>query len=112
MHKSEEDRAWESLANWMKAFGRKNFLLKYNQNHDERGRFSTSDGAGGNAKNPIYQKKKRFVDKYLTATKKTAKQLNVPVEYLLGLAAVESGWGVASRFAVQGNSFFSMHYPA
>ena len=38
-------------------------------------------------------------------------QLGVPVENVLGISALESGWG-DSRFATQGNNYFGIHYPA
>jgi flagellum-specific peptidoglycan hydrolase FlgJ len=56
-------------------------------------------------------KKSRFVDAHLADAKKAADQLGVPVENVLGVSAVESNWG-ESRFAVQGNNFFGIHYPA
>lgn len=38
--------------------------------------------------------------------------MNVPVENILGLSALEGGWGKASRFARDGNNFLSIYYPA
>jgi flagellum-specific peptidoglycan hydrolase FlgJ len=56
-------------------------------------------------------KKERFVDAHLADAQKIADQLRVPVENILGLSALESTWG-ESRFAIQGNNFFGIHYPA
>src|SRR6266567_327857 len=42
---------------------------------------------------------------------KVAAELEVSVADILGLSALESGWGTG-RFARQGNNFFSEHYPA
>jgi flagellum-specific peptidoglycan hydrolase FlgJ len=35
----------------------------------------------------------------------------LPTANILGLSALESGWG-KGRFAKEGNNFFSLHYPA
>ena len=35
----------------------------------------------------------------------------MPVENVLGVSALESRWG-ESRFAVNGNNYFGLHYPA
>lgn len=40
-----------------------------------------------------------------------ARQIGVPTENILGLAAHESEYG-KGRFALEGNNFFSMHAPA
>jgi hypothetical protein len=56
-------------------------------------------------------KKQRFVDAHLADAQKAADRLGVPVENILGLSAFESGWG-ESRFAIQGNNYFGIHYPA
>jgi hypothetical protein len=61
--------------------------------------------------NPVQAKKERFVDAHLADTQKAADQLGVPVENILGVAALESNWG-ASRIALQGNNFFGINYPA
>ena len=37
--------------------------------------------------------------------------LGIPVENILALSALESKWG-RSRFAVEGNNYFGIHYPA
>lgn len=55
--------------------------------------------------------KERFVDAHLADTAEVARALGVPVECILGIAAIESGWG-ESRFAADGNNFFGIHYPA
>ncbi|MBV8939647.1 MAG: glucosaminidase domain-containing protein [Alphaproteobacteria bacterium] len=100
---------------------------KFNPYHDDLGRFTFGPGGGGNAdgvtdadrKNPRFQgmtdtqiKKQKFVDAHLAVAEKGAQQLNVPVQNLLGLSALESGWGVGDRFASEGNNFFGLHYPA
>jgi hypothetical protein len=56
-------------------------------------------------------KKERFVDTHLGDAQRIADQLGVPVENILGAAAVESGWG-GSRFAIDGKNLFGQHYPA
>lgn len=61
--------------------------------------------------NPVQAKKERFVDAHLADTQKVADRLGVPVENILGAAALESNWG-ASRIAIQGNNFFGINYPA
>jgi hypothetical protein len=61
--------------------------------------------------NPIQAMKQRFVDAHLADTQKAADQFGIPVENILGVAALESNWG-ASRFAAQGNNYFGIHYPA
>lgn len=52
-----------------------------------------------------------FVRAHVADSEILAKQISVPTENILGLAAHESQWGVG-RFAVQGNNYFSMHAPA
>ena len=61
--------------------------------------------------NPAQAMKQRFVDAHLADTQKAADQFGVPVENILGVAALESNWG-NSRIAVQGNNFFGIDYPA
>jgi hypothetical protein len=56
-------------------------------------------------------KKERFIDAHLADAQKAADKLGVPVENILGLSALESEWG-ESRFAIQGNNYFGIHYPA
>jgi len=56
-------------------------------------------------------KKERFVDAHLADAQKIADQLGVPVENIIGVSAVESGWG-ESRFAADGSNYFGLHYPA
>jgi hypothetical protein len=60
---------------------------------------------------PTVAKKQAFVKAHLRDSEVVAKKLNIPVEYILGLAAIESGWG-GSRFAYKGNNFFGLHHPA
>lgn len=56
--------------------------------------------------------KQKFVDDHLAAAQEAAKQLDLPVENILGLSALEGGWGKTSRFAREGNNFLSIYYPA
>lgn len=85
----------------------------------------TDGGSGGGAKTkPKPQssgsarrgvtpaEKQKFVDDHLADAQEAAKQLHVPVENILGLSALEGGWGKASRFAREGNNFLSIYYPA
>lgn len=59
----------------------------------------------------VRAKKERFVDAHLADTQPAADKLRVPVENILGLAALESGWG-SGDFVPDGNSFFGIHFPA
>ncbi len=59
----------------------------------------------------VQAKKERFVDAHLGDVEKGAAELGVPVENILGLSALESNWG-KSRFAIEGNNYFGIHYPA
>jgi len=52
-----------------------------------------------------------FVKTHLADAQKVADELHVPVENILGLSALESGWG-GHPFAAQGNNYFGIHYPA
>ena len=52
-----------------------------------------------------------FIYKFRNDCELIAKQLNVPVENILGLAAQESQYGVG-RIASECNNYFSMHAPA
>jgi flagellum-specific peptidoglycan hydrolase FlgJ len=52
-----------------------------------------------------------FVQKFRADCELIAKQLNVPVENILGLAAQESEYG-RGRIASEYNNYFSMHAPA
>ncbi len=61
--------------------------------------------------NPIQAMKERFVDAHLADAQKAANRINIPVENILALSALESGWG-RSPFAAQGNNYFGIHYPA
>ena len=61
--------------------------------------------------NPIQAMKERFVDAHLADAQKAADRLGIPVENILALSALASGWG-SSRFAAQGNNYFGIHYPA
>ncbi|MGH7032931.1 MAG: glucosaminidase domain-containing protein [Stellaceae bacterium] len=58
-------------------------------------------------------KKERFVDAHLADAQKAADQLDVPVENILGLSALESGWGnERNRFVAAGRNYFGIHDPA
>lgn len=110
-------------------------LEKFNPNHypasdDRAGQFAPKGEGGGVAdspvqsknisgstpkKDPTTEKKEKFVSKFYSYAKEIAAELDVPVENILGLCALESGWGGVdkeSRFAREGNNFFSQHAPA
>jgi hypothetical protein len=81
-----------------------------------------ADGGDGAAASPnvqpaaargenIQAKKEAFVDAHLADAQKAADKLGVPVEDILGLMALESGWGT-DRFAADGNNYFNIYYPA
>lgn len=53
----------------------------------------------------------KFVQQYQHDCSVVAKQLNVPTENILGLAAHESQYG-QGRIAMEDNNYFSMHAPA
>lgn len=53
----------------------------------------------------------RFAQEHLKDCELIAKQLNVPVANILGLAAAESQYGTG-RIAREYNNYFSMHGPA
>jgi flagellum-specific peptidoglycan hydrolase FlgJ len=59
----------------------------------------------------VQARKERFVDAHLADAQIGADQLSIPVENILGISALESGWG-EHPFAAQGNNFFGIHYPA
>jgi hypothetical protein len=59
----------------------------------------------------VQDKKQRFVDAHLVDTQPAADKLRIPVENILGLAALESGWG-SGDFVPDGNNFFGIHFPA
>ena len=107
-------------------------LIKYNPDWDDEPRVLEGDPGGGEWTSegedatggdgagiePVSDridatqaKKGRFVDAHLADAQKVADQLGVSVENILGVSAVESGWG-ESRFAVQGQNYFGIHYPA
>lgn len=104
---------------------------KYNHHHrgpgHGGGQFTTADLDGvatADLKNPRFKgmsrleiKKQKFVDAHLAVTERAAKNLNVPVANILGLAALESGWG-RGDFVLDGpsiaestNSYFGMAAP-
>ncbi len=104
-------------------------LQKYNPNWEQEPRIPDGPGGGdwtndggagaGDANlrpaaaplNPVQAKKERFVDAHLADAQKAADQLGIPVENILGVSALESGWG-KSRIAIDGNNFFGINYPA
>lgn len=51
-----------------------------------------------------------FVNKFRLQSAQIARQLNVPTENILGLAAQESSYG-DGRIATEYNNYFSMHAP-
>ncbi len=53
----------------------------------------------------------RFVQEHIRDSEIIAKELGVPVENILGLAAAESQYGTG-RIAREYNNYFSMHGPA
>jgi hypothetical protein len=60
---------------------------------------------------PTHAKKRRFIEAHLADAQKAAAELHVPVENVLGISALESGWG-GGPFAKDGkNNFFGTHYP-
>ncbi|MGH7047252.1 MAG: glucosaminidase domain-containing protein [Stellaceae bacterium] len=84
------------------------------------GEWTDDGGAGGGDANirpasaplnPIQEKKERFAHAHLADTQKAADQLGIPVENILGLSALESGWG-SRPFAAQGSNYFGIHYLA
>jgi hypothetical protein len=54
--------------------------------------------------------KQRFVEAHLAAAQKAADELGVPVENILVISALESGWGTSS--AAAHNNYFGLQYPA
>ncbi len=68
---------------------------------DERGRWTNGDGVtDADRKNPRFKgmddvriKKQKFVDAHLAAAENAAKNLNVPVENILGISALEPDGG-------------------
>ena len=61
------------------------------------------------------EKKRGFVERHYEDAKDVADALGVPVENILGISAVESGWGgidPKARFARDGNNYFGQHAPA
>lgn len=61
-----------------------------------------------NEKDPTNKKILVFLRKYSSTTEKTAKDLGVKIESILGLAATESGYGT-SKIAKEANNFFGLH---
>jgi hypothetical protein len=59
---------------------------------------------------PLIAEKAGFVSKHFNDAAKAAAELGVPVENILGISALESGWGKSS-FAVH-NNYFGIHHPA
>jgi Mannosyl-glycoprotein endo-beta-N-acetylglucosaminidase len=81
-----------------------------------------TSGSGGSGSSSLLQpaaaqgdgtqaRKERFVDAHLADAQKITDELGVPVENILGISALESKWG-ASRFAIEGNNYFGLHFPA
>jgi len=59
----------------------------------------------------IPAKKQRFVDDHMADAQNGADKLGIPVENILGLSALESGWG-KGRFAAEGQNYFGLHAPS
>jgi len=55
--------------------------------------------------------REKFTDDHLVDAEKVAKELNVPVENILGLSALESSWG-RSHVATMANNYLGIHSPA
>jgi len=72
---------------------------------------NSQNDTASDSQDPTFIKKQNFTDAYLADAEEAAQELGVPVENILALAALESGWG-EGRFAEQGNNFFGQHYPA
>jgi hypothetical protein len=60
---------------------------------------------------PTQAKKRRFVEAHIVDAQKAANKLHVPVEYILGISALESGWG-EERLPKATNNYFGIHYPS
>jgi len=82
------------------------------------GDWTSGDASAGTSVVPVKApakdvptEKDEFVKAHLADAQQAADQLDVPVENILGLSALESGWG-GHRFAAQGNNYFGIHYPA
>jgi RHS repeat-associated protein len=61
--------------------------------------------------NETYEKNKTYLDfmrKNIEEARVIAAHLNVPVEYILGVSGLESGWG-GSRIAREDNNYFGLH---
>jgi hypothetical protein len=56
-------------------------------------------------------KKQKFLDDHMADAQNGADELGIPVENILGLSALESGWG-KSRFAAEGQNYFGLHAPS
>ncbi len=80
---------------------------------NEKNRTRTYDGFESAAArlDPTQAKKERFVDAHLADAQKAANQLSVPVENILGVSALESGWDT-SRIAAEANNYFGLHFGA
>jgi flagellum-specific peptidoglycan hydrolase FlgJ len=61
--------------------------------------------------NEVQARKERFVDEHIADAQVAADELQIPVENILAVSALESRWG-NSRFAAQGHNYFGIHYPA
>ncbi|MDE1145622.1 MAG: glucosaminidase domain-containing protein [Azospirillaceae bacterium] len=104
-------------------------FVKSNPNHRPAGPgggqfYSPTDGGGQadqsekkrdsnmSAEDPVTQKKRQFVQRNIAIAREVAGKLNVPVENILGVAAIESGWGGKNedaRFTREGNNYFVQH---
>jgi hypothetical protein len=60
---------------------------------------------------PTQARKRRFVEAHLEDAQKAADELHVPVENILGLSVLESGWG-EQPLPRATNNYFGIHYPS
>jgi len=61
---------------------------------------------------PTHAKKRRFIEAHLADAQKAAAELHVPVENILGITALESGWGTGDFVQGGKNNYFGAEWPA
>jgi hypothetical protein len=61
---------------------------------------------------PLNAKKLDWIKAHRSAAEQTAKTLNTETANILGLSALESGWGKGPFVINGGNAYFGMHSPA
>ena len=69
-----------------------------------------SGGGGGGAATAVPSYRLEWINEHKEDATVVAKELEVTTAAILGLSAVESGWG-KGRFAKEGNNFFGQHAP-